>query len=154
MPNPYAFTTLNSNFPTEDREQFFKDMGWDDLIPNTAYTNTCAMRVSVCLVKCGMTFPTGEIKILKGDHEGKRIKIRWNELEDVLKAAWGDPTSVTPTNSEACKPYQGVVAFEKLPSGYSGHIDVLDGPNESCLHAAYFGSDKIRVFEAAADDKK
>ena len=80
------------NFPTEDRERFFKDMGWDDLIDNDAYENTCAMRVSVGLVKCGMTFPTGEIKILKGYDEGKRIKIRWIELEDVLKAEWGDPT--------------------------------------------------------------
>ena len=154
MPSPYTFAQLKSTFPTEKREPFFKAMGWDDLIDDDDYKNTCAMRVSVCLVKLGMTFPNGKIKILKGDHKGKKIEIRWHELEAVLKAAWGAPTNVTPTTAEGCKSYQGVIVFEKLLSGYPGHIDVLDGPKKECLHEDYFGSDKIRVFSAKAEVKK
>lgn len=155
MPSPYTFAQLKSNFPTEDRKPFFKAMGWDDLIDDDNYENTCAIRVSVCLVRLGMAFPNGKIKILKGDHKGKKIEIRWSELEAVLKAAWGTPTNVTPTTDEACKSYQGVIVFEKLPdTGYPGHIDVLDGPNKKCLHLDYFGSNKIRIFSAKTEEKK
>ena len=159
MSNPYTFATLKKHFPVDETDAFFKEMGWDALIGDANYENTCAMRTSVCLVRCGMTFPTGEIKILKGTHKGKRVKIRWKELEAVLTKEWGAPTAVTPTTAEGCKKYQGVVVFEKLPADdngnqYPGHIDVLDGPNKECLYNAYFGSDKIRIFEAKKEAKK
>ena len=165
MPCPYTFAELEREFPLygpvgnealneESRKKFFEAMGWDDLIDNDAYANTCAMRVSVCLVRLGMTFPTGEIKILKGPHKDKRIKIRWKELSEKLVAKWGAATDISPTTTTASKPHQGVVAFEKLPGGYPGHIDVLDGPNESCVYSAYFGSDEMWVWPAKVAEKK
>ena len=152
MPNPYTFAEFKKNFPADKTDVFFKEMGWDKLIGDKNYENTCAMRVSVCLVRLGMSFPTGEIKILKGKHKGKRVKIRWNELENVLTKAWGKPTAVTPTTAEGCKKYQGVIVFEKLPADdqgdrYPGHIKT------TCLYGSYFGSDKIRVFEAKVENK-
>jgi hypothetical protein len=85
MSCPFTFAELKTNYPAEpDRAKFFKEMGWDSLISDPNYENTCALRVSVCLVRLGITFPTGEIKILKGPHNDQRVKIRWNELEAVL----------------------------------------------------------------------
>ena len=147
---PYTFETLKTNFPDEGRAAFFKKMGWDDLIDNPSYDNTCAMRVSTCLIRCGMTFPSGQIKILKGPHKGNRVEIKWKNLEETLTSEWGEKIKIEPPTQEACKPYQGVILFETLPpdengNRYPGHIDVLDGPSGRCLYNAYFGSEKIGV---------
>jgi hypothetical protein len=153
MPCPYSFEQLKTNFPAEDRKIFFKNMGWDDLIDNVSYENTCAMRVSTCLVKLGMSFPEGQIKILKGEHSGKRVEITWKKLNEKLTTEWGNKESIDPPTQENCKPYQGVILFETLPpdtdgNRYPGHIDVLDGPSGGCLYRTYFGSEKIGVWPA------
>jgi hypothetical protein len=41
----------------------FQQIGWDDLIKNPAYGNTCAIRVSLALIRSGVTIPGGRLPI-------------------------------------------------------------------------------------------
>lgn len=51
----------------------FAEIGWEDLIPKPEYNNTCAIRVSLALIKCGFTL-NGRIAIKKGKYKGKLIE--------------------------------------------------------------------------------
>ncbi|WP_221625276.1 type VI secretion system amidase effector protein Tae4 [Burkholderia sp. Bp9090] len=62
------FSLLNSHYPdnrTVSREALYEELGWQDLVANPAYANTCAIRISLALVKSGMTL-RGGLVIQKG----------------------------------------------------------------------------------------
>lgn len=53
-----AFRTLWSHYPQRrlwSREKLFRDIGWDSLIKDSAYKNTCAIRLSIALQKSGIS---------------------------------------------------------------------------------------------------
>jgi len=52
-----AFKTLWNNYPSRDawpREKLLREIGWDDLINEPGYRNTCAICLSVALQKSGV----------------------------------------------------------------------------------------------------
>ena len=54
------FHTLERNYPRHDdidKAQLFHEIGWDDLIDNPDYDNTCAIRMSLALIKSGVLVP-------------------------------------------------------------------------------------------------
>lgn len=130
MSIPVAFNTLWSNYPTPAKEPIdtlYRSLGWDDLIGDPNYENTCAIRMSICLLRSGLSIPTGELKIWKGPLKGKFVKIRYDDLAKHLKAAWGNPQVLSrPTKEVLESKGDGVIAFFGLPSGYPGHIDLFD----------------------------
>jgi hypothetical protein len=72
-----SFNVLRNNYPRKqdiERPALFKEIGWDDLIDNDAYENTCAIRVSMALIKCGVTIPEGRMAIKNGPHKGKMLE--------------------------------------------------------------------------------
>ena len=71
---PAYFTVLSNYYRPLDvkKPELFKEIGWDDLIDNATYYNTCAIRVSLALIKSGL-FIHGRIAIKKGPHKGKLI---------------------------------------------------------------------------------
>lgn len=147
MAVPYSFTTLLSNFPTDSREDLYREMGWDSIIDNPNYENTCAIRVSICLLRCGMSLGGGELKIWKGPLQGKRVKIRFDDLAEFLKGEWGEPKVFEPGSRGTLHGQQGVITFWELPSGYGGHIDLLSR-DAQCAHACYFGSARAWLWTA------
>lgn len=54
------------------KRTLFEEIGWDDLIDDTAYDNTCAIRLSLALIKCNVPI-SGRIAIRSGLHKGKLI---------------------------------------------------------------------------------
>ena len=148
MSCPFSFSQLETHFPAEDRTLFFKNMGWDSFINNANYKNTCAMRVSVCLARLGVSMPQGQFKILKGPQGGQRVDIKWQSLTQFLTGIWGAPSIINTGNLST---YKGIIVFEQLPpddqgNSYPGHIDVLNGPAGVCLYRSYFGSQKMSVW--------
>jgi hypothetical protein len=65
MPRP-TFSLVLSKFPFKDgapngisRDDLFREIGFDAYISNPNYDNTCAIRMSLALVKSGFYLPAG-----------------------------------------------------------------------------------------------
>lgn len=158
MAIPIPFSTLWSNYPdpkTEPRDALYRKLGWDDLVGDPNYENTCAIRMSLCLLRSGHNIPRGELKIWKGPLKGKRVKIRYDDLANHLKTVWGAPEVISrPTKSGLASKGDGVIAFFGLLGGYPGHIDLFDvsktnyeflfwrwsQTSSACGTSCYFGS--------------
>ncbi|WP_431018562.1 hypothetical protein ACQ4K0_11495 [Burkholderia cepacia] len=76
-------TVLHPGNKTVSREALFQELGWQDLIQNQSYANTCAIRISVALVKSGITL-RGGLVIQKGPHRGRRIEAGQARLAKML----------------------------------------------------------------------
>jgi len=139
MACPVSFATMWQNYPTEDHDALFKALGWDSLIDNANYTNTCAIRMSVCLLRSGVSVGGNDLLIQKGPLKGKGVKTRFNELANYLAVHWGAPEKFPSVKADDVKGRQGVIAYFKLPGGYPGHIDLINAQGEPG-HATYFGS--------------
>jgi hypothetical protein len=96
MLNPPPFNVLWNNYSSNSiikLPELFKEIGWDDLINNDVYANTCAIRVSLALIKSGVTIPEGRMPIKAGIHRGKRIDPGQSKLSHILakKSMLGQP---------------------------------------------------------------
>jgi hypothetical protein len=134
------FTTIKMNYSSNklvEKQYLFKEIGWDDLIDDPAYNNTCAIRVSLALIKSGMNIG-GRLQIKKGDYKGKFIEPGHAKLSLLLKEPrhFGNPDKGENgkigyrTFAEAEKGIgrrKGVISFWKIPDyldGRGGHIDI------------------------------
>ncbi|QDC08012.1 hypothetical protein FHY55_01570 [Oceanicola sp. D3] len=62
-------------------------MGWDDLISNTNYSNTCVTRTSYALQKAAFPVKSGAgMNALKGVNKGRAIEISQKRLSDYLSS--------------------------------------------------------------------
>lgn len=130
-----SFKQLADNYPTKTeytREKLFDELGWQDLKSNPSYTNTCAIRMSYCLIKAGIQIP-GRIKIKSGPYKGALIEPGQIKLSKILSGEkfFGTPIKFKPKDKDVnLKGQQGIISFMKIP-GYivdgavSGHIDLL-----------------------------
>lgn len=129
------FMTLLNNYPTEkeySHNELFDAIGWGDLKANPAYLNTCAIRMSLCLLRSGVRFP-GRMAIKAGPFKGAKIEPGQVRLTNILAMPHilGAPVKLTRENrDEGLKGKQGLVAFMRIP-GYtidgalSGHLDLV-----------------------------
>ena len=136
MTIPVSFGTLWSNYPATDefpnRIPLFDYLGWDDLKKNPAYTNTCAIRMSLCLLRSGIAVP-GRFTIKKGRYKGRNIEPGQGKLSNILAtpAFFGKPQKFTLAERDAAlKGKQGIISFMRIPGyvvdgGLSGHIDLV-----------------------------
>ncbi|XUY29437.1 type VI secretion system amidase effector protein Tae4 [Agrobacterium sp. rho-8.1] len=151
------FDTLYANYPSSDvsrgthvsQKDLFKEMGWDDFIGNPNYNNTCAIRVSIALVKSGVNIVPSSHKIQKGPFAGKGVQVSMRRLADLLAqnnylGRHEDYTPATAQNGIGAR--KGVVAFNDIP-GYSGggHIDLVLGGADAtqCGSHCYYNSKTI-----------
>lgn len=127
-----TFGVLMMNYPRKrevERDVLFREIGWDDLIPNPSYQDTCAIRVSLALIRSGITIP-GRIAIKTGPHKGKMIEPGQAKLSAILSrpSMLGKPqkfpgqTAILETSGRS-----GIVSFFRLiPGRYEGgHIDIV-----------------------------
>jgi len=79
-----AGTVYENDLPASE---VFKSI-FGDSYNRSIYTNACATRVSIALLKAGVTIDEG-IKVTHGDLKGKRVILGAAALKDWLMKKWG-----------------------------------------------------------------
>jgi len=148
MPN---FTTLKSNhYSSKESSSDFKDkvdvyseIGHDFnklVAQNHEYGNTCAVRMSLALLKSNINFghPISRLEIKAGPHKGRFVATGAKTLADALRnpTVLGEP--LTGDRAEkAMKTKKGIVLFHGIPGYGGGHIDLIE-PGQICHSNCYF----------------
>lgn len=114
--NHYSSNKYSPNFLGS--EELYKSIGYDIeqlKKQNPGYANTCAVRLSLALIKSGISF-SGRLKIKDGAHKGRMIEPGAKLLADQLAKpqALGRPELIDPKNAIArLKGKKGVILFWK-----------------------------------------
>lgn len=148
-----SFPILESNFASNKdvkQQELFKEIGWDDLIGNPDYENTCATRMSLALIKCGMYIP-GRMAIKKGPYKGQLIEMGQRNLSLLLaqKSRLGTPEKFSGSAApEAIGKRSGITSFWHLIPGLyeHGHIDIVSDPTgrvKACGSDCYWTSKEV-----------
>ncbi|WEF33511.1 T6SS effector amidase Tae4 family protein [Pseudoduganella chitinolytica] len=152
------FLSLKHNYPHKDAidtAQLFEGIGWDDLIDNPAYENTCAIRMSLALIRTGIHV-SGRIAIKKGLHKGRWIEPGQAKLSRMLAAEsmFGPPEKFDmQTVVSGIANRSGVISFVRIPSyldGRGGHIDIIApgaGGLMACGSGCYFTAHEYWFWE-------
>jgi len=148
------FRELMKNYPRKrevDHDALLRLIGWDDLVKNPAYENTCATRVSLALIRSGITIPDARMAIKAGPHKGKRIEPGQDKLSHILArpTMLGAPEKFGIHQAEAgIGMRSGIVSFFHLIPGLyeHGHIDIISpdlGGVRECGTGCYWTSGEI-----------
>jgi len=131
---PPKFNTLWDNYPTPaefTHDQLYDELGWEDLKKNPNYTNTCATRMSLCLIRSNIDQLGGRLEIKKGKYKSKWIEPGQKRLSDNLAEMFGSPEKFKLADRDkVLSNKKGIVSFMSIP-GYiidgalSGHIDLV-----------------------------
>jgi hypothetical protein len=150
QPRP-LYAMMDNAYPRKsqgyDWAKLFNTIGWDDLVGNNAYYNTCAIRVSIALLSAGYRFP-GRMKIKAGPLKGKMIEPGQRALSDILahKDRLGQPEKFKTQDAAetGIGRRHGIVSFFRIdyanPNSNLGHIDLV-GPERgglACAGMCYF----------------
>lgn len=157
-----AYATLKRNYYSSnelaagfvDAEQLFSEIGYEQkklVAQNPGYVNTCAVRMSLALLKSGVSIK-GRLPIKSGHLKGKYVEPGAKLLADLLAAPglFGRPKIYTPENFiKSVNGKKGVVLFWKIAGYGGGHIDLIDVANltATCNSACYFSSTEIWFWE-------
>lgn len=133
----------------------YEEIGYkiDELIKqNAGYANTCATRMSIALIKAGVTF-TGRLRIKKGTYKERKIETGAKLLADqlMLDNVFGKPEIFTNASTAAAKigAKKGVVFFWKITGYDGGHIDLIETSNklQICNSHCYFNCKEVWFWE-------
>lgn len=145
------FATLKSNHYASDiNSPDFKDVtgvygeiGYDAeklIAQNDQYRNTCAVRMSLALLKSKVRFghPISRLEIKSGPYKGSFVATGAKTLADELRkpTVLGEP--LTGAKAEkAMETRKGIVLFHGIPGYGGGHIDLIE-PGKVCHSRCYF----------------
>ena len=128
------FAVVQRNFANTfdvKQPQLFAEIGWRDLVGKPAWRDTCAIRMSLALIKSGMTIP-GRMRIKAGPHKGKMIEPGQANLPRILRASHmlGEPEQYKSEDFESKVGRRaGIVSFFRIdptaPGPSQGHIDLV-----------------------------
>lgn len=147
------FDSLRMQFPakaTVGKAALYQLIGHPEKIPDHNWDNTCAIRLSLALVRSGMKIAPGYLTIERGPYKGQRIESRQRELSEYLRRVWGLPEFYA-SGEHARKGIgarRGVISFFSLYGGTDrqGHIDLV-GPDRygdaTCADDCYWQSAKV-----------
>lgn len=152
------YSVLKSNHYSSDRmsasyksgEDVYQEIGYslDVLVgQNPAYENTCAVRMSLALIKSGVEF-RGRLRIRSGPYKDKMIEPGAKLLADQLMrpVVFGRPEVFGPRNAiTRLSGKKGVVLFWKIAGYGGGHIDLIEASDtvQTCNSGCYFDSKEI-----------
>ena len=144
----YSSNELMAGFVGADT--LYKEIGYnyEKLIQqNSAYVNTCAVRMSPALIKSGVHF-NGRLKIKDGTYKGKMIEPGAKLLADQLARAsvFGRPDVFAPQDATTrLSGKKGMILFWKIADYGGGHIDLIEASTtvQICHSACYFSSKEI-----------
>lgn len=113
--------------------------------------NTCATRVSLALLKTGISF-AGRLPVKAGPYKGKKVETGAKLLADQLMRpdVFGRPELFKPSEFlSKVGSRKGVVLFWKITGYGGGHIDLIDIQSKVavCNSACYFQSKEIWFWE-------
>ena len=96
------------------RADLYNEIGWEDLVNNPSFQNTCAIRMS----------------IKKGPHKGALIEMGQDNLTRILKRYVGAPEKLAGMPRDYTKSIgsrNGIISFYSLAPGLyeGGHIDLV-----------------------------
>jgi hypothetical protein len=146
-----SFSTLKSNHYSsnlrsldfKDQTEVYKEIGYDyeTLVKqNGQYENTCAVRMSLALLKSNIHFdtPVSRLKIKEGPYKGRFVATGAKTLADELRKrnSLGQPLTEA-TAKKAIKTMSGIVLFHRIPGYGGGHIDLIESGN-LCHSNCYF----------------
>ena len=145
----YSSDRMSSTYKSGD--DVYKEIGYtlESLVKqNPAYENTCAVRMSLALIKNGVNV-AGRLKIKDGPHKGKMIEPGAKLLADQLArpAVFGRPDVFAPRDAiSRLSGKKGVVLFWKITGYGGGHIDLIEAATavQTCNSQCYcrpFGGD-------------
>lgn len=157
------FAVLMASYPRKhtpdhknevDHDALLRLIGWDDLINDPAYANTCAVRVSLALIRSGVHIPDGRMAIRAGTHKGKMIEPGQARLAMILArpSMFGKPETFAGGNETYLGIGQrsGIVSFfHAVPGVYEGgHIDIVSpamggGGSLACGNDCYWTSKEV-----------
>lgn len=131
-----------------DKKALYREIGYDidNLIrQNPGYQNTCAARMSIALVKSGVSI-RGRLPIKTGPYKGRSVEPGAKLLADELSRVLGKPEILSPSYAPSkLHGKKGIVFFWKI-SGYGGgHIDLIETADsiQVCNSACYFSSKEV-----------
>jgi hypothetical protein len=133
------YQVLRQHYPRKDsREALFADIGWNDLVGNPAYWDTCAIRMSTGLLRAGVTLPGARMLAKAGTVKGQWIEPGQARLSDILKRLWGQPEVYKSEQAARAGIGQrhGVVSFFKIEGSNGGHIDLIGMSDHGFLDCA------------------
>lgn len=132
-------------------DAFYREIGYElgDLVKqNGAYRNTCAARMSLALIKAGLSIH-GRLKIKTGKYAGSAIEPGAKLLADQLArpGMLGAPHFIRrPSEAPAeLKGKQGIIFFWKLGGSAVSHIDLIETSDSTllCNSNCYFACKEI-----------
>lgn len=143
--NP-SFQVLRQLYPRKDsREVLFADIGWDDLVKDPAYWDTCAIRISVGLLRAGVALPGARMQAKAGTIKGKWIEPGQGKLSAILERLWGKAEIYKSEQAARAGIGQrnGVVSFFKIEGSNQGHVDLIAMGEHGfldCARSCYFSA--------------
>lgn len=133
QPKP-TYAVLRSHYPTIEikRPELYKSIGWDDLIDDAAYHNTCATRMSIALLGAGYNFP-GRMRINAGPLKGRMIEPGQSRLSAILarRDYFGAPDIFKGERAtrDGIGRRSGLLSFFNVdaddPNNRQGHMDLV-----------------------------
>ncbi|MFE8100781.1 T6SS effector amidase Tae4 family protein [Brenneria goodwinii] len=121
------------------REQLFTEIGYDASVlirSNPGYMNTCAVRMSLALLKCGVFF-TGRLPVKAGPYKGKKIEPGAKLLADQLykESVFGKAEIYVDIRQtgQKLKNRKGVIFFNNIADYNGGHIDLLEPVGDNIM---------------------
>jgi hypothetical protein len=145
------FSILKSHYPSAEtvpRHALYSELGWEDLISKPEYVNTCAVRVSLALIRCGVSL-RGRFAIKKGKYKGKLIEPGQAKLAKMLAEPGylGSPEKFARADAvQSIGSRRGIIAFWSIP-GYmndrGGHIDLVVSAPQICGSGCFWNASTI-----------
>ena len=162
---PFSVVFANYSTPSSvTKQQLFQDIGFNQYVNNPAYNNTCAIRVSLALVKSGFYLVGGKSShfIQSGPHSGKRIEVLQHALVEVLRkpACLGQPDlefNTPGVNYDINKQNalniignkSGIISFYTWNTYQGGHIDLVSPSSGgfACAGSCHWQTEKVIFWE-------
>lgn len=146
--NHYSSNELSPSFV--DAVTLFNEIGYsyESLLQESPdYVNTCAVRMSLALIKSGVHF-VGRMKIKGDPYKGRMIEAGAKLLADQLarSTVFGRPDLITPASAVSrLSDRKGLILFWKIAGYGGGHIDLIEASTtvQLCNSACYFASTEI-----------
>jgi hypothetical protein len=123
-----GYEVLRQLYPRKDtREVLFAGIGWDDLTKDPAYWDTCAIRMSIGLLRAGVTLPGARMQVKARAIKGQWIEPGQAKLSNILVRLWGQPEvyKSETTAKAGIGQRHGVVSFFRIEGTSGGHIDLI-----------------------------
>lgn len=149
------FVVLRQNYPkSEKREVLYPQLGWDDLVSKPAFMDTCAVRVSVALLRSGVVIPGAWLKVSAGPLKNQLVQPRQGDLSRALVRIWGKPEAYKGimTAHDGIGNRSGVISFFGIygAQGDGGHIDLVRPVGDrvhECARSCFFTAREIWFWE-------